>query len=204
MRDLFKDGPVLVSAPGGADTTGMQSANYRGRIVVTAILLSLSGCHPAVAPNNTNSKFPGPVGVNQGPTGPIDTDACAARLHDIIGQLYDYYLTNHRFPDRLEELSKYVDFDQVPDYRCPVSHLPYTYAPNGLESVNQSGRLIVFDSSPVHQNARWCIVVTPSPRGQQAMTMDVKRIPEGLFQTYQPVHVVAPLAPASAPAERGR
>jgi hypothetical protein len=177
----------------------MQSGMNRALIAVASLLLVMSGCRPAGQPNQRNVTINGATNVGPGGSGPIDTDACAARLQNIIGQLYAYYLANHRYPDRLDELAKYADFDQVPDYKCPVSHQPYSYAPNGLESVNASGRLIVYDSAPVHQNARWGIVVRPPPRGQQTMTMEVVEIPEGLFQTYVPVRIVPQLPPTTAP-----
>ena len=196
---LCKTHPLLVSTPGGADTTWMQSASNRALIAVASLLLVMSGCRPAGQHNQRNVTINGATNVGPGGNGPIDTDDCAARLQNIIGQLYAYYLANHRYPDRLDELAKYADFDQVPDYKCPVSHLPYSYAPNGLESVNATGRLIVYDATPVHQNARWGIIVRPPPRGQQTMTMEVVIIPEGFFQTYVPVRIVPQLPPATAP-----
>jgi hypothetical protein len=168
------------------------------------LLLLTAGCRPAQPPKGPGVTVRGGTGGDSGANGPIDTDPCAARLQSIIGQLYGCYLATHRFPDRLDELAKYADFDQVPDYNCPVSHQPYAYAPNGLESVNIPGHLIVFDSSPVHQNTRWAILVRPPPRGQQTtMTMEVVRISEPVFQTFQPVRVTSPPAPATAPANPG-
>ena len=180
----------------------MQSGTNRGLIALASLLLLTVGCRPAQPPRGPTVTVRGGTGGDQGTNGLIDTDPCAARLQSIIGQLYAYYLTNHRFPDQLDELAKYAEFDQVPDYTCPVSHQRYAYAPNGLESVNVPGHLIVFDSTPVHQNSRWAIIVRPPPRGQQTMTMEVIRVPEPLFQTFQPVRVSPQLPPTSAPAGR--
>jgi hypothetical protein len=181
----------------------MQSGTNRALLALALLLLIAAGCRPAQPPKGPTVTVRGGTGGDQGFNGPIDTDPCAARLQSVIGQLYAYYLANHRFPDRLDELATYADFDQVPDYNCPTSHQPYAYAPNGLESVNIPGHLIVFDSSPVHQNTRWAIIVRPPPRGQQTMTMEVVRVSEPVFQSFQPVRVAPQLPPASAPAGSG-
>ena len=180
----------------------MRRRSHGALIAVASLLLVAAGCRPATPPKNPTVTIRGATGADQA-TGPIDTDPCAARLQSIIGQLYGYYLANKAFPQRLDELAKYTDFDQVPDYTCPVSHQPYAYAPNGLESVNVSGHLIVYDSTPVHQNSRWAIIVRPPPRGQQTMTMEVIRVSEPLFQTFQPVRVTPQAPPTTAPSGTG-
>lgn len=203
---MCKSMAALVSRAGGADTRAMQSGLHRAFFALAWLLLLATGCRPAqpAPPQRPAVTINGASGVDTAFNGSVDTDACAARLQNIEGEFYQYYITNHRFPDRLAELAQYVDFDQVPDYTCPLSHQPYTYLPNGMESPKMPGKLIVFDSAPVHHTvsepARWGIVVRP-PSGKrfQTMTMDVVPIPESLFRTFRPIPA-APQLPATAPA----
>ena len=48
-------------------------------------------------------------------------DACAARLHDLSGLLLLYFVTNHRLPEKLEDLAPLADPDMEFGTTCPAS-----------------------------------------------------------------------------------
>ena len=212
MKSACKVSIGLASGHSGVDTTcmsdppnpapsGVLQSRTGGRMVARiAILLAIclfAGCRPSTPPQNGRT---GAADLGQSATGdPIGTEPCAARLQEISGQLLLYYVAKRKLPESLDELRSYADVDQTPDYTCPVSHQPYTYTPNGLEGPQAGRRVIVYDSSPVHHNARWCITMVPA-HGKQPLMMEVVQIPELVFGTLRPVPAPPPIAPATAPA----
>lgn len=211
MKSACKVSIALASANSGVDTTCMSDppnpaprcalqSRTGGRAVARiAILLAIglfSGCRPTTPPQNGRT---GATDLGHAATGdPIGTEPCAARLQEISGQLLLYYVGKRKLPESLDELRSYADVDQTPDYTCPVSHQPYIYVPNGLEAPQAGRRVIVYDSTPVHENARWCITMVPA-HGKQPLMMDVVKIPELVFEALRPVPPPPPIVPATAP-----
>ena len=91
-------------------------------------------------------------------------DACDERLHVICGLLLRSYAENKRLPAALDELSAVAGPDEAPPLVCPVSQEPYAYDPAGLEVPGLPGRLVLYDSRPVHNGQRWgAFMLAPAP-----------------------------------------
>jgi hypothetical protein len=111
-------------------------------------------------------------------------DPCSSRLHDIEGQLIEYYYTYRRMPDRLEELKEFASFEQVPNYTCPISGQPYAYNPAGLQAQGQTYRMYVYD--PVAHDGRRNVIVMRLPVAGQPLVSDAPTISEAQFRLYSP------------------
>lgn len=159
------------------------------RISTAAILLcGLAACQsakPAARPLSSKSNsllFPqGPLTQDNA----VGSDADASRLHDIEGMLLYYYAVNKKMPDKLDDLTKYADFDQVPNFTCPSNGKPYEYYPVGLSTPNHDKLIIIADPAPLHSGNRYCIFIS-RPHPGAAMASEVLPIPEGLFKGYAP------------------
>ncbi|HXE55361.1 MAG TPA: hypothetical protein VN541_20220 [Tepidisphaeraceae bacterium] len=185
-----------------------RGAGLAGAIAV--MLLALGGCQPKPRPS-TVGNFRTVTGQG-GATAPQvlsnpnvettefkDLDPCAGRLHDIEGQLLNYYVQKHHWPDNIQELRGYADPGEETDYTCPVSHQPYVYVRGGLVRPGKSQRLMVYDATPAHNGMRYGIAVI-YPEGRQALHFDVIGIPEPLFANYKPAPAIQPATlPSAAP-----
>ena len=121
-----------------------------------------------------------------GSSGPLTaTDPCAIRLHDISGMLLLYYVTNHRLPERLEELAPFADADVGFDPTCPESGRPYVYVPGGLADSGGGRVLLVYDAVGAHAGVRWVIVASP-PEGDQPLATWVMPYTEERFRRHVP------------------
>ena len=121
-----------------------------------------------------------------GSSGPLTaTDPCAVRLHDISGMLLLYYVTNHRLPERLEELAPFADADVEFAPTCPESGRPYVYVPGGLADSGTGRVLLVYDAVPAHAGVRWVIVASP-PEGDQPLATWVMPYTEERFRRHVP------------------
>jgi hypothetical protein len=89
------------------------------------------------------------------------TDPCAVRLDDITGALLMYYSQHHQLPTKLEDLRAAGVADATLAFTCPISGLPYVYAPENLERLGPDRRPIVYDPAPSHDGHRWVVVAAP-------------------------------------------
>ena len=112
----------------------------------------------------------------------FDTDPCATRLQDIAGSLLMYYITNHRLPPKLSDLSSYASAPL--NFTCPASHLPYVYDPVTLSVDAGHPQLILYDAKPVHEGQRWGIVGRPA-EGKQPETLWVVHFNQQQMEVYQ-------------------
>jgi hypothetical protein len=159
------------------------------------LLLMLNACQSNSTNSTThsNTKTPNSQATTFDPNHPMTpdeavlSDPCAARLHDIEGALMLYYALNKRLPDNLDQLRSMADIDTPLDFTCPVSHLPYVYAPLGLIGPGKVKRIIVYDPTPAHNGNRWCILMAQQERADAPQAVEVLSIPEAVFQTYLPV-----------------
>jgi hypothetical protein len=166
--------------------------------LLISLLILLVGCQTEKKPINhlgvkggeyhTDSNGATTV-IPAGPDNPhanVDalTDPCAARMHDLAGAMLLYYAVHKKMPDKLEELKPLADADQQLSFVCPKSNLPYGYVPEGLGAQGKKARIVVFDSTPVHNGFRWCMMVSPSKPG--SITVDVVPLSDALFHTYKP------------------
>jgi hypothetical protein len=110
-------------------------------------------------------------------------DPCAKHLEDISGALLLYYTKNHHWPATLSELAP-ITGEQLA-LTCPASNQPYIYNLGGLEGPDDQRRLIVYDATPAHSNARWGIVLGKDIHGGNP-TFEVIAIPEVSFRLYHP------------------
>ena len=116
-------------------------------------------------------------------------DPCASRLQNIEGAMLEYYVTAHHWPASLDEL-KAISSEPL-ELTCPVSNQRYIYNLQGLEGPGDPRKLIVYDALPVHNNARWGIVLGREVIGGNP-ALDVLLIPEAAFRQY---HQSAPKPP---------
>ena len=110
-------------------------------------------------------------------------DACAARLHDLSGLRLLYFVTNHRLPEKLEDLAPLADPDMEFGTTCPASGQPYVYVPAGLPRSGSSRVLLVYDAVPAHGGIRNVIVASP-PQGDQPLATWVMPFTEERFRRH--------------------
>lgn len=163
-------------------------------VLLALCLATLAGCvsskptstpkSPVPTASGQKSQLPDPGPDLPGkPTAPLtNTDPCAERLHSLCGPLLFYVATNHKMPDRVDELRNLTGPDPLMDFTCPVSHLPYVYAPQGIpRSKNQPGMLVLYDAAPTHSGMRLAVCVEQPPRPGQPLVMKVVAEPETTF-----------------------
>lgn len=123
----------------------------------------------------------------------INSDPCAARLHEISGAMLEFFAINARLPRQLDELQTLTDLDRPLSFVCPTSSKPYTYVPTGLRSADEPRLIIVYDSTADNSGQRWAILMQ-KPKGRQPAAMWVMSLSEPVFRTY-----TAPPIPATRP-----
>jgi hypothetical protein len=106
----------------------------------------------------------------------VRKDPCAERLHDLCGLLLLEHSLNGKLPPSLDKLPE-IGGGEAAQLVCPVSRLPYAYAPDGLQIAGRSGLLVVYDATPCHSGMRWGIVADGLAAGKAA-TMRVVLLPE--------------------------
>ena len=109
-----------------------------------------------------------------------NTDPCATRLHDICGAILFYYATRQKLPARLEELTQLPGFEDIREFRCPVSGEPYLYNPIGIVTPEQPTRVILYDPAPSHAKMRWAVSIVEPPDAGPLVTK-VIALPESAF-----------------------
>jgi len=116
-------------------------------------------------------------------TGPpaVASDACADRMHTILGQIVLYYSAHRQLPPTAEALSA-AGGGTTPPLACPVSGKPYVYNPKGVPIVLGGRQYIVvlYDGEPTHWGARWGILIEP-PLGRRSLIARVGLLPEKDF-----------------------
>ena len=153
------------------------------KIVLAWTAILAAGCQP--------SNWNPPPAQPPGPVIGVRIDPCEERLHDVVcEQLMIYYAIHKELPPTLEDLRK---VDPTKPLECPVSGKPYVYNPQGLEVSGWTGRLIVYDSEPIHDGHRWGIVAD-LPRPGKPFAVRVARPPEGAIRPPRP-----PLVPTQQP-----
>lgn len=187
-------------------------ASSIARVVGLCMVVALSGCRTTTERTPFGATQP-EVRVGQNAAGataarpsvaldPSLDDPCAARLHDISGQLLRYYAAYGLLPARLEDLRPFATPGQPLNLTCPVSGKPYIYSPEGLQAPpappnppdhpnplgdaasNRPRWLIVYDAEPSHKGQRWGILLE-APEAGQAPTPYVVSLPEAIFKTYK-------------------
>ena len=159
-------------------------------LLLTAALLAPLACAPSSksakstrGPARSQIPNPGPDAPGK-PTAPIsNTDPCAERLHALCGPLLFYYALHRRLPERLDELRALADpIDAPVEFTCPVSGLPYVYAPQGVRRPGgQPGVLVLYDAAPSHSGMRWAVAVDEPTRPGQPLVTKVVPEPEVVF-----------------------
>lgn len=168
-----------------------------------ATALALDGCKSATEPvppprpvvRVNGEQFTGnaaekPLPIDQA----LKSDPCAARLHAISGAMLEYYALHNRLPATLQDLQSLADLDQPLQFTCTESGQPYVYVPTGLQSPDETRRIILHDPAPDRSGLRW-VILMQKPRGRQPAAMFVVSLTEPLFRAYTP----APAPPTTAP-----
>jgi hypothetical protein len=137
--------------------------------------------HPAAKASAPAKK--GAVPPVDAPT--LSGDTCDIRLHELAGPLLEYYVLNHRLPQRLEELAPFAEAGTDFQLTCPVSGQPYVYAPAGLTHQGSARVLLVYDRVPAHKGVRWGLLVSPA-EGDQPLSTWVQPLDEKRFRQYVP------------------
>lgn len=156
---------------------------HRRACLVSSLLIVLAllgaGCVTETKSSPTRAER---AGVKETPT-----DACANDLHDLCEYLLEYWLVEHKLPPDLASLSTVTAAGKPLPLKCPLSGLPYVYAPKGLIAPGDTRELLVYDAQPSHSGARHGIVATePDPASSRPLSLEVVNIPEKAFQLYKP------------------
>jgi hypothetical protein len=115
----------------------------------------------------------------------LKSDPCAARLHAISGAMLEYYALHNRLPATLQDLQSLADLDQPLQFTCTESGEPYVYVPAGLQSPDETRRIILHDPVPDRSGLRW-VILMQKPRGRQPAAMWVVSLTDPLFRGYTP------------------
>lgn len=187
-------------------------------MMLAAAMAASSGC---VQQPGTNQSTRVTVDHSNGSLAPSekgefpDIDSCAGRLHDIEGELLEYYRRHQKLPPALQDLRPIAQaFGDEGNYTCPVSGQTYIYVPNGMVIQGDDRRLILYDAVPAHEvavqapgqmphveKARWGLLFGDA-YGNRPPSAWVIKIPESLLQHYRPAPVPPP-ASQPAPAASG-
>ena len=187
-------------------------------MALAAALGASTGCVHEPAANQSTRVA---VGNSNGPLAPSekgefpDIDSCAGRLHDIEGELLEYYRRHQKLPQALQDLRPIAQaFGDEGNYTCPVSGQPYIYVPYGMVIPGDDRRLILYDAVPAHEalvpapggklvveRARWGLLFGDAYGNRPPAAWDIK-IPESLLQHYHPAPAPPP-ASQPAPAASG-
>jgi hypothetical protein len=126
----------------------------------------------------------------------LKSDPCAARLHAISGAMLEYYALHNGLPPALQDLQSLADLDQPLQFTCTESGQPFVYVPAGLQSPDDTRRIILHDSVPDRSGLRW-VIMMQKPRGRQPAAMWVVSLTEPLFRGYTPAAAATtkPVAP---------
>jgi hypothetical protein len=163
-------------------------------VIGLVVLPLLSGCLPAAQTAPPHTPLVGAPAVPSSAAGLalddglVPGDPSAARLHDILGAILNYYAHNHnRLPDTLDEIKPFADFATDLNLTSPSSGLPYVYSPGGLLAGGLDQRIIVWDPVPNKQGIRWCIVMPHiDPNAEIVKVPEVDPIPEKTFEAFVP------------------
>ena len=154
-----------------------------------AIAILIAGCQARAPEPGTSVGISGaPLPTNRPPTQDetVASDVSAARLHDIVGAILTYYISNqNRLPDTLEDVKPFADAGTELNFISPSSGMPYAYSPAGLLAAGADKRIIVWDPSPNKQGIRWCILMPPISQGK-AIIPEVVPIQEKAFEAFLP------------------
>jgi len=111
----------------------------------------------------------------------VQVDPCADRLHELCGRLLQYHSRHGQLPESLDELPASLSHGDTPAV-CPRSGLPYTYRRRGVVVPDQSGVVIVYDSTPCHSGMRWGVLVDDLG-SRTASTARVVLLPDRALQS---------------------
>ena len=155
----------------------------------------LAGCKTTTQPPQpeprtivrvNGEQFPGtPTEKPQPIEQALKSDPCAARLHAISGAMLEYYALHNRLPKALQDLQSLADLDQPLQFTCTESGQPYVYIPTGLQSQDDTRRIILHDPVPDRSGLRW-VIMMQKPRGRQPAAMWVVSLTDPLFRGYTP------------------
>jgi hypothetical protein len=125
------------------------------RLILVSTMAFVAGCRAATA---------------NGPQRSPAADPCAERLHDICGQFLLYDSLKGELPEKLDDLRSAPGADASIAFACPTSNEPYVYDRRGLLISDPPGRVVVYDSAPIHSGLRWAIVIARSGGASPIMT----------------------------------
>jgi hypothetical protein len=155
--------------------------------VIAACITLVTGCQPAPPPPNKSGAPVRPAPPqNLTDAQRAATDPCALRMTDVEEAMMNYYATNRRLPEKLDELKSYALLGAQLNFTCPVSGRPYVYVPDGLQSAGRPKRILLHDATAAHEGKRWCIFLAPLKPGQAAF-MEVLPVEDKDFHTYLPM-----------------
>ena len=111
----------------------------------------------------------------------VATDACADRMHEILGHVLLYYAAHRKLPPTAEALVA-AGGGRVPPLACPISGKAYVYDPKGLPIAGRKGAVVLYDPEPSHWGMRWGILIEP-PAGSPGLSARVILLNERNFLT---------------------
>jgi len=197
MKDrCFDAGGMCVSpvhSPREVYGRDAHATDYFSAICILTLTMILTGCQSQTPPKSASGNPP----MIDEPNPPVDArkltpaqlavvDPCAIRLQDLTGAMLQFFVVNRHLPERLEELRTVIDPGADLPVTCPVSHQPYVYVANGLQSAGRNKRIMLHDAAASHDGNRWCVLMAPIQSGK-APYLEVVLMPDNLFRTYLPI-----------------
>jgi hypothetical protein len=172
--------------------TKSQITNFKysppaGLLAVLIFCMLSVGCQ-STTPTRSGAASAAPLPTDRPPTADevVASDASAARLHDIVGAILNYYIHNQNaLPNFLEDVKPYADLGTELNFTSPSSGLPYAYSASGLFIAGQEKRIIVWDPKPNKQGIRWCILMPHMAPGAPIVP-EVVAIEEKVFEGFAP------------------
>jgi hypothetical protein len=155
-------------------------------------MLLPAACQSTGSPSKTTA---------MGTANPVSTDPCATQMQGVSEALLLYYASHHQLPQKLDDLRTITEVDSPLVFVCPASGEKYMYDRTGLYAEGKSRHIIVYDPTPAHNGARWCIF-TSELKPNSTLTMDVLLVPENVFETYQFRKVPDPIPDGQLPTDK--
>ena len=158
-------------------------------VLAAVVLIAVQGCATTPSDRTTSTPPNAPPDAGRAATtesAPIDTQASAARLHEIAGSLLLYHVKYQRLPARLTELTDDPSLD-CPPLVSPESGRPYVYHMPPRRLLGRPGALLIHDPTAYGPGSRqfgepvhWALLIdqelASGPIGTQVIFVAAREI----------------------------
>ena len=212
LRAVLLTAACLTGVFGCDETTTPKAAQDKNQVFISGGKIAMNGDPSSLFGEKPGPKTDAPVLLPQEGDPSMDpSDPCALNLHELAGQLLEYYAVMGKLPPTLDKLPD-VGSEKA-GLACPKTGKPYVYFPEGLRAppdlmafdrktgnAREGNMLIVVDRDPAHpytqrllvngkereekQTVRLGIVMEPPTLGK-SVKVYVAPIQQALLDSYR-------------------